>query len=64
MSTQELHPFTGHYLVYYTRPAAAGENMQVLADLEEEQFHSLFEAALSEGGAPLALLETSRHGME
>jgi methanogenic corrinoid protein MtbC1 len=40
------------------------ELIQALADLEEEQFHSLFEAALSEGGDPLALLETCRKGME
>lgn len=40
------------------------EIIQALADLEEEQFHSLFEAALSTGEEPLALLETCRKGME
>jgi hypothetical protein len=35
MSTQELHPFTGHYLVHYTHPATAGENLQMLTELLE-----------------------------
>jgi methanogenic corrinoid protein MtbC1 len=38
--------------------------IQALAELEEEQFHSLFEAALSEREDPLSLLETCRKGME
>lgn len=38
--------------------------VQALSDLEEDQFHSLFEAALSSGEDALALLETCRKGME
>jgi methanogenic corrinoid protein MtbC1 len=40
------------------------EIIQALADLEEEQFYTKFEAALSAGEDPLALLETCRKGME
>jgi hypothetical protein len=35
MSISELHPFTGHYLVRYTNPAAERENRQMLAELLE-----------------------------
>jgi len=38
--------------------------VQALADLEEDQFHSLFEAALSSGEDALALLDTCRKGMD
>jgi hypothetical protein len=30
-----LNPFTGHYLVHYTRPTAAEENRRMLAELLE-----------------------------
>ena len=35
MNTPALHPFTGHYLLHYPYPAAAGENPQMLAELLE-----------------------------
>jgi methanogenic corrinoid protein MtbC1 len=41
-----------------------GKLVQAMADLEEDQFHSLFETALSSGEDALALLETCRKGMD